>query len=278
MSFPGSGGGTGGMPIPMGKGGLGIGGVIIVLLLIFVLPRVLGNGTGIDTGSLDGFGPGPATYSPLPEENQLADFSGYVLDDVQRYWTTVFTRAGRTYHAATMVLFTGSTSSGCGSATAATGPFYCPADQKVYLDLGFFKELQNRFGASGDFAQAYVIAHEIGHHVQDELDISDQVHRRSQSDPGAANELSVRLELQADCLAGVWAHSVYQRGDLDPGDVEEGLNAAASVGDDRIQASAGQAVNPETWTHGSSAQRSRWFRTGFDGGDIGNCDTFSSDI
>ncbi len=271
MGFPGLGGG--GLNVPMSKGGMGIGGLILIVILIFVLPRCLGsNGFDVNSG-FDQFRPGP-TGEPLPSDDTLAQFSAYVLNDVQNYWSTVFRDAGRTYHDSTLVLFTDSTSSGCGRASAATGPFYCPADQKVYLDLGFFKELQRRFGAPGDFAQAYVIAHEIGHHVQDELNISDQVHQQSQADPSQANELSVRLELQADCLAGVWAHSVYERGDLDPGDVDEGLNAAAAVGDDRVAPGAGK----DSWTHGSAAQRATWFRAGFQGGDISACDTFSGEI
>ncbi len=273
----GLGGGGGGLPLPTGRGGIGVIVLVLVLVLIGGSRLLGGNGTGVDTGgALDGFGPGPSTGGQIPPgDEKLADFASFVLDDVQGYWTVVFRDAGRTYAPATMVLFTRSTRTACGTASSATGPFYCPADQKVYLDLGFFRELRDRFGAGGDFAQAYVIAHELAHHVQDELGINAQVQRASRSDPSSANDLSVRLELQADCLAGVWAHSVQQRGDLEAGDIEEGLNAAASVGDDRIQASTTGRIDPETWTHGSSEQRSRWFRTGFDGGDISACDTFS---
>jgi uncharacterized protein len=166
--------------------------------------------------------------------------------------------------------------SGCGTAQTAMGPFYCPADEKVYIDLGFYKELKDRFGASGDFAEAYVIAHELGHHVQNQLGISGKVEKAQQQDPDGAKALSVRLELQADCLAGVWGHSTQQRNILEAGDVDEALNAAASVGDDRIQKQTTGRVNPETWTHGSAAERSRWFKAGFDSGKIESCDTFNS--
>jgi hypothetical protein len=171
------------------------------------------------------------------------------------------------------VLFTQSTTSGCGPASAATGPFYCPADRKVYLDLGFFAELRSRFGAPGDFAQAYVVAHEFGHHVQTITGVEPQVRRLQQRNPDAANELSVRMELQADCLAGVWAHSAYDT--LEPGDVQEALGAAAAVGDDRIQRTTTGRVDPESFTHGSSAQRQEWLSRGFESGDMGDCDTFS---
>jgi predicted metalloprotease len=189
-----------------------------------------------------------------------------------------FSAAGKSYSRATVVLFTGGTQSGCGPASEATGPFYCPLDHKVYLDLGFFRELDTRFGAPGDFAQAYVVAHELGHHVQSLLGIEADVRKEQQDDPSKQLDLSVRLELQADCFAGVWGHSAYTRNELDPGDTNEALKAAAAVGDDRLQQQAGQRVNPETWTHGSSAERTRWFRKGFDSGDPNACDTFSGAI
>jgi predicted metalloprotease len=176
------------------------------------------------------------------------------------------------------VLFRGQTNSGCGPASSATGPFYCPLDQRVYIDLGFFDELSNRFQAPGDFAQAYVLAHEIGHHVQQELGIEQKVRQESQSNPDEQNPLSVRLELQADCLAGVWARSTYDRGILESGDLQEGLRAAAAVGDDRIQSQTQGRINPETFTHGTSEQRSHWLQTGFDSGKLESCDTFSGDI
>ena len=177
-----------------------------------------------------------------------------------------------------MVIFTDATQSGCGTATSAIGPHYCPRDQLVYLDFEFFQQLENRFGAPGDFAQAYVVAHEIGHHVQNISGIMDEVRRLQQANPNEANELSVRLELQADCLAGVWANSTYTRGNLSTGDLEEGMRAAASVGDDRIQQQATGTINPESWTHGSSEQRTKWFRRGFDVGDASRCDSFSGGI
>ena len=179
---------------------------------------------------------------------------------------------------AELVLFEDAVNSGCGSATSAVGPFYCPADERVYLDLGFFRDLRERFGSPGDFAQAYVIAHEFGHHVQHLLGIDEDVRRAQADDPGRANELSVRQELQADCLAGVWSYTAEERGLVQAGDLEEALQAASAIGDDRIQEASGTRVNPESWTHGSAAQRSRWFRAGFEGGEIAACDTFRGDV
>jgi predicted metalloprotease len=201
-------------------------------------------------------------------------FVSFVLDDAQNTWQSLFAKSGRQYRKAKLVLFSGATSTGCGYGQAATGPFYCPSDERVYIDLSFYDELAQRFGAKGDFAQAYVIAHEIGHHVQNQLGASAAVKslRRSQREGEAG--ASVRLELQADCLAGVWASSTQARGLLEPGDVDEALNAAASVGDDRIQRQAKGSVSPETFTHGTSAQRARWFRTGLERGDVDACDTF----
>ena len=200
-----------------------------------------------------------------------------MIGDVQDAWTGIFSGAGRDYERTTLVLFNGGVNTGCGAASSATGPFYCPNDRRVYLDLGFFRELRDRFGAPGDFAQAYVIAHEVGHHVQNLLGILPQVNEEQQRNPSQANELSVRLELQADCFAGVWAHTAYQRQILEDGDLEEGLTAAAAIGDDRIQSQAGQRVDRESFTHGSSEQRTRWFLKGFEGGDVASCDTFSAD-
>jgi uncharacterized protein len=199
-----------------------------------------------------------------------------VLDDAQETWTKIFQSQGQTYEPARLGIFTDAVSTGCGTGQSGMGPFYCPADQKVYIDLNFYNELQSRFGAPGDFAQAYVIAHEIGHHVQNVLGISSQVRQAQERDPGRANELSVRLELQADCLAGVWAHSTSRRDLLDAGDVEEALGAASAVGDDRIQSQSMGGVNPETWTHGSSADRMKWFQNGFQSGNIERCDTFAA--
>ena len=180
------------------------------------------------------------------------------------------------YSDAKLVLFRDAVNSACGLAQSASGPFYCPTDQKVYIDLGFYDELKNRFGAAGDFAQAYVLTHEIGHHVQNLLGIDSQVRRAQQSNPGAANELSVRLELQADCLAGVWGHSTEQRKMLEQGDVEKALNAASAIGDDRLQRMSGRQVTTDSFTHGTSAQRAQWFQTGFNSGNLSACNTFAN--
>lgn len=276
MGGLGGGGLGGGIPIPIGLGG---GGGLVVVLAIIVLNLLGGIGGGGSTGGGLGSIGGQPVVEPgqsvdLTNNGDMVQFMGYVLDDANALWADTFRRAGQPYTPTTLVLFTGGTQSGCGPASSATGPFYCPLDQKVYLDLGFFQELRDRFGAKGDFAQAYVLAHEVGHHVQEQTGIESRVRQERHSDPSRDNELSVKLELQADCLAGVWAQSVMQEGDLQPGDIEEGLAAAASVGDDRIQASAGVAVKPETWTHGSAQQRSSWFKAGYDSGDPAACDTF----
>lgn len=269
----GMGGGGGGLPIPVGVGGGGG----LVILLIFIALQFLGGGSGLGS-SLDGLG-GQGAVEPggsvdLSNNGDMVEFMGAVIGDANDMWADVFTRKGQQYTRAKLVLFSGQTVSGCGSATSATGPFYCPADQDVYLDTDFFQELADRFGAPGDFAQAYVIAHEVGHHVQTLTGIEGQVRQLQQQDPSRQNELSVKLELQADCLAGIWAQSVYRQGDLQAGDIEEGLRAASAVGDDRIQAQAGMDINPETWTHGSAEQRSQWFNTGYTSGDPAACDTF----
>jgi len=210
-----------------------------------------------------------------PQANdQETDFVRVILASTEDTWTEIFNGMHRNYVPPKLVLFSGEAQSGCGFASAAVGPFYCSADDKVYLDLTFFQELDQRFGASGDFAQAYVIAHEVGHHVQNLLGITDRV-QRLQEEGGDANAISVRVELQADCFAGVWGnHADKERQMLEAGDVEEGINAAAAVGDDRIQQSAGRAVTPETWTHGSSKMRVTWFKRGFESGDVSSCDTF----
>ncbi|CAN5138479.1 neutral zinc metallopeptidase [soil metagenome] len=268
--------------VAIGGGGLSIGVILLVLLT-----SVLGDGGG-DLGAIltelaePGVAPAPdgaSVQTGGPATSDQDAFISFVLDDVQDFWTEQFASSGRSYQRSTLVLYTGGTdTAGCGYGSAAVGPFYCPADQQVYIDLAFFEQLASRFGAPGDFAQAYVLAHEIAHHVQHELGISEQVRARQQEDPAGAAELSVRLELQADCLSGVWAYSALDADLLEDGDLEEGLQAAAAVGDDAIQEGAGRAVNPETWTHGSSAQRTRWFRVGFDTGDLNACDTFSNDI
>ena len=215
----------------------------------------------------------PTAAASGPDEQ--VEFVSFVLDDVQNTWEALFSEQNQPYTRAKLVLFTDAVRSGCGTGEAAMGPFYCPADQKAYIDLGFYRELKNRFGAPGDFAQAYVLAHEIGHHVQHLLGLDRRVNAARQGNSSSANRLQIALELQADCLAGVWAHSTQQRSLLEAGDVDEALAAAASVGDDRIQKSATGRVNPETWTHGSSEQRASWFRRGFQAGTLRACDTLS---
>ena len=256
---------------------MGLGSLLLIGIVVFLLffSGVLGGGSGTGTDAPAATGRVPGAPDPQAD---LVDFVGFVVNDVQTEWTELFRSDGRTYQRTKLVLFEGSTQSGCGLASEQTGPFYCPVDSKVYLDLDFFKELSNRFQAPGDFAQAYVIAHEFGHHVQRLLGTEERVRREQERFPAEANELSVRLELQADCYAGVWANTAYEENVLETGDIEEGLAAAASVGDDRIQRSAGERVNPETWTHGSSEQRVQWFNEGFRGGQPNACDTFSASI
>jgi uncharacterized protein len=261
---------------PVAVGG-GVGGLGLVVLLLFYL---LGGGGGADAGPLEPLPQMPEAQGqagPDPDA-ELKDFVSFVVQDVQRSWTTTFANAGKQYQPTKLVLFDGATQTGCGVGSSQTGPFYCPRDRKVYLDLGFFRELRSRFGAPGDFAQAYVIAHELGHHVQNLLGVMEDAQRKQSAGSADANDLSIRLELQADCLAGVWAHSAYEKELLESGDLEEGLAAAAAVGDDRIQKRSTGRVNPESWTHGSSEQRTKWFKNGFDGGDPSACDTFSQDV
>ena len=263
-------------PIPISGVGGGLGGLLVLIVLVVLFSTgVLGGGSGGSSGA--GRGSDQLAGAPDAQAN-LADFVGFVVHDVQDWWQRNFASAGRTYQVTKLVLFNDQTQSGCGLASSETGPFYCPVDRNVYLDLGFFQELTNRFQAPGDFAEAYVIAHEFGHHVQTLLGTQDRVQQEQRSHPGEANNLSVRLELQADCYAGVWAHSAYDQQLLESGDLEEALTAAAAVGDDRIQRSAGRSVNPETWTHGSSAQREKWLKIGFGEGDPSACDTFSGSI
>jgi predicted metalloprotease len=218
----------------------------------------------------------PGSLQTSPEEEKQVHFVSFVLDDNQSTWANVLPRFGAQYRDAKLVLFRDAIQAGCGFAQSATGPFYCPADEKVYVDLSFFDELRSRFGAAGDFAQAYVLAHEIGHHVQKIVGTERQMRRAQERRPDLANDLSVRLELQADCYAGVWAHSTGQRSLLEQGDIEEGMNAAASVGDDRIQKMSQGYVNPEGFTHGSSQQRVAWFKQGMESGDLRSCDTFNA--
>jgi uncharacterized protein len=278
----GGGGGLGGLPIPMGKlGGGGIGTILIVLLFLFLSSRGGGGGLGIDPGTGQ-FPQAPGASSTDLDKapsDDAAKFVDFVAGDVDATWKKLFAQSGQTYEPAIVVLYDDAVSSACGNTPSTVGPFYCPRDRKVYLDLPFMEQLQQRLDAPGDFAQAYIVAHEIGHHVQNLLGVMEDVSREEQEDPGSANELSVRVELQADCLAGIWAHSAYAQGDLlESGDLEEGLNAAAAVGDDRIQQRSGQGVNPEAFTHGTSEQRVTWFRAGFDTGDPTACDTFKGDV
>jgi predicted metalloprotease len=254
---------------------LGIGGILILLILSVIFHRnffAFFSGGGVPTATAPAARSNPASG---PEEDREVRFVSFVLDDVQHTWQTLLTaQANRQYRHAKLVLFRDATESACGMAQTAIGPFYCPGDEKVYLDLGFFDELRTRFGAPGEFAQAYVIAHEIGHHVQKLLGIEQKVQHLREDNPAQANPLSVDLELQADCFAGVWGKSTEQRNIIDESDIQEGLRAAASVGDDRLQKMATGRVSPETFTHGSSQQRMHWFQKGLSAGEISACDTF----
>jgi len=255
---------------------LGCGGILFLLVLSVVFKQDFFQLLDTSGGGISPPSAGAAAPAQTSEQEEtMVDFISFVLEDVQTTWEQVLPRAGGRYQDAKLVLFSNSTQSPCGFAEASTGPFYCPGDQKVYIDLAFYDELDRRFGAPGDFAQAYVLAHEIGHHVQNLLGIEHQVRNLQQQRPRAANQLSVALELQADCFAGVWAHSTAKRNLLDQGDIEEGLGAAAAVGDDRIQKQATGRVNPETFTHGSAADRAKWFRRGLQSGDPDSCDTFN---
>jgi len=263
-----------------GKGilGGGIGTIVIILVAMYfgVDPTFLIEGMQRANVSATSTGSQPSAEDL--KNDPLADMIAVVIADTEDVWRDIFASQGRRYQEPTLVLFTGATPSACGMGQAAMGPFYCPADQQAYIDLGFYDEMRTRFRAPGDFAQAYVIAHEIGHHVQNLLGISDEVRRMQQrAGKEGANQLSVRLELQADCLAGVWAHHADKaRGILEAGDVEEALNAASAIGDDRLQRQSRGTVVPESFTHGTSAQRQRWFRNGLVSGNPDGCDTFSA--
>ncbi len=283
MRLPGGGGA--GLRLPSGRRGRGLSltGLIVMLGIAWLLginplQMLMGGGSSIGVGpNAVGFGSaGSAAPPPSPahtsaSEEELVDFISWVLDDVQKTWAQKLPG----YQDAKLVLFRDSTPSACGRGQAAMGPFYCPGDNKVYIDLAFYDELRQRFGAPGDFAQAYVLAHEIGHHIQRLTGIEEGVRKQQRSAGKAeANELSVRMELQADCLAGVWAKSTARRGVLESGDVAEGLTAAAAIGDDRIQKMSGRRVQPDSFTHGTAEQRMRWLRRGIEQGDANQCDTF----
>jgi uncharacterized protein len=266
-----------GIRIPGGFKGGGIGIIVLALVAMYfgIDPSVILNPEGQQEGGQ------PATsteYTPTAEENQLADFISVVLADTEDTWNLQFQSLGSAYQEPTLVLFSGAVQSACGFAQAAMGPFYCPGDQKVYIDLGFYQDLKDTMNAPGDFAQAYVIAHEVGHHVQKLLGISDQVQAaRTRLSEKEYNQMSVRLELQADCLAGVWAHHADRsRGVVEPGDIDEALHAASQIGDDRLQQQGRGYVTPDSFTHGTSAQRARWFRQGFASGEFSSCDTFAA--
>lgn len=269
-----------GIPIPIGRGGLGLGGLVALLLISWVL--------GLDPLAL--LGGGDPTYDNRPTtttmqraphssaDDELKSFVSVVLADTEDTWHGQFQQLGRTYQEPSLVLFSGGVDSACGMAQSAMGPFYCPLDRKVYIDLSFYRDLRDRFRAPGDFAQAYVIAHEVGHHVQTLLGISQKVSEAQQRVSKAdANGLSVRLELQADCFAGLWGNAAQRRGILETGDVDEALNAASAIGDDRLQQQSRGRVAPDSFTHGSSDQRVRWFKRGLESGRLDACDTFSAE-
>lgn len=260
----------------MGGKGLAVGGigsvvVLLIALLLGVDPRTLFSGGGASPEQ------GTQTTRPAnPEEDEMKAFSSSVLANTEDVWQDIFRKHGEQYREPKLVLFSGQVRSPCGAASAASGPFYCPGDQKVYIDLSFYRELKSRFRAPGDFAQAYVIAHEVGHHIQNLLGTMDKVSSmQSRASERQSNDLSVRLELQADFYAGVWAHYVQRQGLLEAGDVDEALNAATAIGDDRLQKESQGYVVPDSFTHGTSEQRMRWFRRGLESGDIKQGDTFS---
>jgi len=270
----GQGGSGGGIRLGGRSIGLGTVAIAVIAMLLGVDPNIVLNLAG-------GLNP-PTSQTqsapPPPADDEAARFVSHVLGDTEDTWRMLFAKSGKTYEDPKLVLFSGSTDTACGLGQSASGPFYCPGDNKVYIDLVFFKELGSRFGAPGDFAQAYVIGHEVGHHVQNLLGISDQVQaERQRSNPTRANQLSVKLELQADCFAGVWAHHADRtRQVLEAGDIDEGLNAASAIGDDRLQKQSQGHVVPDSFTHGSSTQRVRWFKRGIESGDPGVCNTFKA--
>ena len=274
----------GGMRVPIGRrgGSIGIGGLLVILLISWVLginPLTLLTGGDL---SMDGGGTTQQQSGTRPQgqsSDETTAFVRTVLAETEDTWSGIFQSAGETYQKPTLVLFSGQVSSACGNASAASGPFYCPGDRKVYLDTNFFKELDQRFGAAGDFAQAYVIAHEVGHHVQNLTGVLPEFNRRRQSMSQVdANRMSVRVELQADCYAGIWGKFTEQKGILEAGDLEEALNAAHQIGDDTLQKQTQGYVVPDSFNHGTSAQRMEWFKRGFQSGRVEDCDTFSANI
>lgn len=283
MSTGGMGGG-GGFRIPTGGrgGGIGIGGLVVILLISWALginPLTLLSGGDMysDSGSQQQQQTGTRPQGQSSDETTA--FVRTILAETEDTWGKIFQASGETYQKPTLVLFSGQVRSACGNATSASGPFYCPVDRKVYMDTEFFRELSQRFGASGDFAQAYVIAHEVGHHVQNLTGVLPEFNQRRQSmSESQANALSVKVELQADCYAGIWGKSTQQKGILEAGDLEEALNAAHQIGDDTLQKKTQGYVVPDSFNHGTSAQRVEWFRRGFESGRVEDCDTFSADI
>jgi uncharacterized protein len=283
--FPGGGGGP--VRIPIGGrsgGGMSIG-TIVILVIIYFGAKLLFGVDLLQLLSGGGAGTGSGTQITDTDTNQGANedetkqFVATVLAETEDTWSGIFQSMGKTYEKPKLVLFSGSWASGCGTASAASGPFYCPEDRKVYLDMAFFDELANRFGASGDFAQAYVVAHEVGHHVQNLTGILPKFNEMRQGMSEAeANQMSVRVELQADCFAGIWGHYTEQKGILEKGDLEEALNAAQQIGDDTLQKKMQGYAVPETFNHGTSAQRMKWFKRGFDSGKLGDCDTFNNPV
>jgi len=284
MGSMGGGGMLGGRGVRVG--GFGIGGTLVILLLGLVFgfdPSILLNGGPVEQApaprsSTTGQGQGRMPTAQSGAEGDLSNFVSVVLAETEDVWGNIFSQSGRRYEEPVLVLFSNSVQSGCGSARSSMGPFYCPADHKLYIDLSFYRDLRNKLGAPGDFAQAYVIAHEVGHHVQNLLGISRDVQAaQGQVSRSEANALSVRLELQADCYAGIWANRMaHQEAVLEQGDIEEALNAASAVGDDRLQAQSTGMVTPDSFTHGSSKQRVEWFRRGLNEGSPNSCDTFSN--
>jgi predicted metalloprotease len=267
----GSSGGFGGGMMPMG-----IGGTVVLLVLSLIFGRDFVGGGSSDPAMQQTSAGDVAPATETPEEHREVQFVSFVLDSAQAVWSRIEPQAfGEPWHDAKLVLYREGTPTGCGMGQTAMGPFYCPNDEKVYLDLGFFDDLRSQFGAPGEFAQAYVIAHELVHHVQHLKGTDQQVRRAQQANPDQANALSVRLELQADCYAGVFGHAMQNEQILDPNDIDDGLRAAAAVGDDRLQRQTTGRVTPESFTHGTSAQRSNWFRRGFDSGNPKDCNTFA---